>query len=97
MVRNPFTMSVNALLREIGHARWQAAGVTINVLCPFLQLSSGLNLFACREWGGIPPHSLSHTARARQNGRSDHILKHSLLQVAAMGITSRSRGSSPGR
>ena len=74
-----------------------AAVVNSNILCPFLQLSSGLNLFACREWGGIPPHSLSHTARARQNGRSDHILKHSLLQVAAMGITSRSRGSSPGR
>ena len=97
MVRDPFTMSVNALLREIGHARWQAAGVTINVLCPFLQLSSGLNLSACTCWGGIHPHSLRHTPRARQNGRSDHILKYRLQQVAAMGITSRLRGSSPGR
>ena len=77
-------------------ARPQAAVVNINILCSFLQLSSGLNLSACTCWGGIHPHSLRHTPRARQDGRSDHILKYSLLQVAAMGITSRLRGSGPG-
>ena len=46
--------------------------------------------------GGNSPRSLRHTQRARQNGRSDHILKYPPRLMAAMGITSRSRGSSPG-
>ena len=44
-------------------ARPQAAVVNINILCSFLQLSSGLNLSACTCWGGIHPHSLRHTPR----------------------------------
>ena len=86
----------NTVVTVQRRARYFAA-VPINILCPFLQLSSGLNLFACICWGGFPPRSLRRTPRARQNCRSDHILKHQLLQVTATGITSRSRGSSPGR
>ena len=85
----------NTVVTVQRRARYFAA-VPINILCPFLQLSSGLNLFACICWGGIPPRSLRHTQRARQNGRSDHILKYPPRLMAAMGITSRSRGSSPG-
>jgi len=64
-----------------------------------------LSLFATQFWscrvrlhlpGGIHPHSLRHTPRARQNGRSGHILKCVPRQVAAMGPTSRLRGSGPG-
>ena len=82
--------------RVFAAPRSHAAGAAINILCPFLQLSSGLKLSAGTCWGGNSPHSLRHTPRTSRNGRSGHILKYPPRLMAAMGITSLSRGSSPG-
>ena len=40
------------------HLVAHTAVVPINILCPFLQLSSGLVVSACTCRGGIHPHSL---------------------------------------
>ena len=46
--------------------------------------------------GEFTPTLSDEAPRARQNGRSGHILKYVPRQVAAMGPTSRLRGSGPG-
>jgi hypothetical protein len=80
---------------ELALVHLQAAATNINILSPSLHKVSCRMPSSGKDRGETPDWSCG-TDQASRNGRSGHILKYPPRFMAAMGITSRSRGSIPG-